>query len=95
MQQDYQLHRYVTFAIADNVLTLDLHNIQLVKILLAETQHRKFVTLKEALHCQYQPLVSHTQGDLAHEILLPFFNPQAKKEQVLHDTIRLRNWINS
>lgn len=85
MQQDYQLHRYVTFAMADNVLTLDLHNIQLVKILLAETQHRKFVTLKEALHCQYQPLVSHTQGDFAHEILLPFFNPQAKKEQVLHD----------
>ncbi len=84
LQQNYQLHRYVTFAMADNVLTIDMQNIQLVKILLAETQHRKYVLLKEALHCQYQSLVVHGKGDFAHEILLPFFNSAAKKEQVLH-----------
>lgn len=80
----YQIKRYVCYAVADNVLTLDLHNPFMVNLLLAETQHQRYVLLKESLVMQYQSYVSNDEGSFAHEIIVPLVNNAAVAEQVLH-----------
>jgi len=80
----YKLKRYVCYAVADNVLTLDLHNPFMVNLLLSETQHQNYVLLKESLVMQYQSYVSNDEGSFAHEIIVPLVNNAAVPEQVLH-----------
>ncbi|KUM52061.1 lantibiotic dehydratase [Rheinheimera sp. EpRS3] len=81
----YKIKRYVCYAVADNVLTLDLHNPFMVNLLLSETQHQKYILLKESLLMQYQSYVSNDDGSFAHEIIVPLVNNAAVPEQVLHE----------
>lgn len=80
----YNIKRYVCYAVADNVLTLDLHNPLMVNLLLAETQNQRYVLLKESLVMQYQSYVSNDEGSFAHEIIVPLVNNAATAEEVLN-----------
>ncbi|MDX3775587.1 lantibiotic dehydratase [Chromatiaceae bacterium AAb-1] len=81
----YQLDRYVCYAVADNVLTLDLHNPFMITLLLSETQNQQYILLKESLIMQYQSYTRNDDGPFAHEIIVPLLNHAAVPEQVLHE----------
>lgn len=83
LKHRYQLPRYVCYAIHDNVLTIDLHNPVLVKILLAETKGQLQITLKESLAMQYQSEVASEEGDFAHEVIVPILNTKARPLDIL------------
>ncbi len=75
---DYRLDYIVNFAVFDNVLQLDLRNIAMLEILLAETRGRESVELKEVLSETFQSAITDAQGrHYNNEIILPFFNPDA------------------
>lgn len=81
----YNIKRYVCYAVADNVLTLDLHNPFMITLLLSETQNQQYVLLKESLLMQYQSYVSNDDGPFAHEIIVPLLNHAAIPEQILYE----------
>ena len=84
LEHQYQLPRYVCYAVSDNVLTVDLHNSAMVAMLLDETKGQKKILLKEALAMQYHSEVFNKEGAFAHEIIVPMLNSQAKPFVTLH-----------
>ncbi|NOU51304.1 lantibiotic dehydratase [Pseudoalteromonas sp. JBTF-M23] len=76
----YQLDAQVCYAIADNVLQLDLTNPDMFAILLSETKGTTRVELKEVLSSQYQSRVVDAQGlHYNNELIVPLFNGNAPK----------------
>ena len=74
----YQLDPQVSYAMADNVLQLDLRRPELLAILLNETKGRERVELKEVLTSQLHSAVTDTQGNhYSNEVILPVFNANA------------------
>lgn len=95
LKDKYQLQRYVNFERFDNVLTLDLFNISLIRVLLHETRDRQHVVLKEALNQILSPAVtSHSGNHLANEIIWPFINSAPKTESTPPDFSPDKNKIN-
>ncbi|NMR27249.1 lantibiotic dehydratase [Pseudoalteromonas sp. NEC-BIFX-2020_015] len=76
---EYQLDYQVNYAIADNILQLDLRNPAMLDILLAETKGQIKVELKEVLTSQFTSRVKDIQGHhYTNEVIVPFKNEQAK-----------------
>jgi thiopeptide-type bacteriocin biosynthesis protein len=74
----YQLDPQVSYAMADNVLNLDLRSAEMFDILLAETKGQPRVELKEVLHEQFKSRFVDAQGKhYNNEIIVPFFNHSA------------------
>lgn len=75
----YQLDPQVCYAMADNVLQLDLRNSDMLEILLAETKGNINVELKEVLSTQFSSRVKDEQGHhYNNEVIVPFRNTAAK-----------------
>ncbi|MCF6437688.1 lantibiotic dehydratase [Pseudoalteromonas sp. MMG022] len=74
----YQLDAQVSYAMADNVLQLNLNNADMLSILLAETKGQTHIELKEVLSSHYQSRVVDAQGmHYNNELVVPFFNDNA------------------
>ncbi|TMO68576.1 lantibiotic dehydratase [Pseudoalteromonas aurantia] len=74
----YQLDPQVSYAMADNVLNLDLRCAEMFEILLGETKGQPRVELKEVLHEQFKSRFVDAQGQhYNNEIIVPFFNHSA------------------
>ncbi|RZQ53802.1 lantibiotic dehydratase [Pseudoalteromonas phenolica] len=78
----YQLDPQVSYAMADNVLQLDLRHPDMFAILLAETKGQLRVELKEVLTEQFSSRVVDAQGQhYNNEIVVPLFNENAPVHQ--------------
>jgi thiopeptide-type bacteriocin biosynthesis protein len=74
----YQLDPQVCYAMADNVLQLDLRHPDMLAVLLSETKGQPRVELKEVLTAQYASRVVDTQGQhYNNEMVIPLFNGNA------------------
>ena len=74
----YTLDRYVTYAVSDNELVIDLHNPIMLNLLLTETKRQHTIEIKESLKMKYRSMVQGDEGDYANEVIIPFLNPGAK-----------------
>ncbi|MDK1290315.1 lantibiotic dehydratase [Pseudoalteromonas umbrosa] len=78
LMQKYQLDAQVSFAMADNVLQLDIRNPDMFAILLGETKGQTTVELKEVLTSNYRSRVVDSEGrHYNNEVIVPFFNEHA------------------
>ncbi|ESP93490.1 lantibiotic dehydratase [Pseudoalteromonas luteoviolacea] len=78
LMQKYQLDAQVSFAMADNVLQLDLRNPDMFAILLGESKGQTTVELKEVLTSAYRSRVVDSAGHhYNNEVIVPFFNEHA------------------
>jgi thiopeptide-type bacteriocin biosynthesis protein len=77
LQQEYGLERYMSYAIADHVLLIDLQNNMMFQMLLAEVNHKSHIRLNEVLAMKYQPLLQGPDGPYQHEIIVPLSNSAA------------------
>tara|TARA_Y100001956_G_scaffold33824_1_gene33204 strand:- start:2699 stop:5881 length:3183 start_codon:yes stop_codon:yes gene_type:complete len=74
----YQLDPQVCYAMADNVLQLDLRHPDMLAVLLSETKGQPRVELKEVLTTQYASRVVDNQGQhYNNEMVIPLFNGNA------------------
>ena len=80
LREDFDLPDRVSYAEMDNVLVIDLQNPALVEILLDESRFTDRVRLTEYIPDTLESFVRSVDGtqDFAHEIMLPFFNADAK-----------------
>jgi len=86
LQKLYHLDDIVSYAVHDNILQLNLQNIVMLEILLAETSGQNLVELKEVLISQYQTPLQSSNGEwYANELIIPFFNAGAKPYQTFKD----------
>ncbi|MBQ4839039.1 lantibiotic dehydratase [Pseudoalteromonas luteoviolacea] len=78
LMNKYQLDAQVSFAMADNVLQLDLRNPDMFAILLGESKGQTTVELKEVLTSAYRSRVVDSAGHhYNNEVIVPFFNEHA------------------
>lgn len=77
LQQEYALERYMSYAVADHVLLIDLQNNIMFQMLLAEVNGKTHIRLSEALAMKYQPLLQGPDGPYQHEMIVPLFNSSA------------------
>ncbi|MEP1446300.1 MAG: lantibiotic dehydratase [Paraglaciecola sp.] len=86
LQEKYELDNIVSLAANDNVLQLNLRNPQMLDILLSETKGQRLVELKEVLVAQYQTPVKSLKDEwYTNELIIPFFNTDAKSHQTFKD----------
>uniref|UniRef100_UPI0040540571 thiopeptide-type bacteriocin biosynthesis protein n=1 Tax=Shewanella sp. TaxID=50422 RepID=UPI0040540571 len=74
LQQEYGIERYMSYAVADHVLLIDLQNNMMFQTLLSEVNGKGHIRLNEALAMKYQPLLHGPDGPYQHEMIVPIFN---------------------
>ena len=77
--EKYHLDPQVSYAMADNVLQLDLRHPDMLNVLISETKGQTHVELKEVLTTQFTSRVTDANGHhYNNEMVIPFFNPNAE-----------------
>lgn len=75
---EYQLDEWVSYAIADHVLTIRLTHPPMLQVLLQECRQQRAVRLKEVLALQHPSLVAGADGQYMHELVIPWLNPASQ-----------------
>lgn len=84
LQQEYQLDEWVSYAVADHVLSLQLTQLPMLQILLHECRGQSMVRLQELLSEQFRSVVGSAALQYANEFVLPWLNPHAALPVTIH-----------
>lgn len=79
LQQEYGIERYMSYAVADHVLLIDLQNTMMFQMLMTEVNGKSHIRLNESLAMKYQPLLQGPDGPYQHEIIVPMLNRAASQ----------------
>jgi len=80
--REKRMPEWVNFIEGDNVLTINFSNLIMLKTLLSETQHYKFIYLYEDLDSEFSSIVSKNGLPLCSEVILPFYQANKNKEEI-------------
>ena len=75
---NFSLEPWVQYSVADNSLQICLTNFVFWQLLMAETEGKSEISLYESLCMKYISRVYNSEGQFAHEIIIPYLNKSSK-----------------